>query len=79
MSSVIWVVETLGTFSTLVIKLAASKRNNRPLNGSPIPVRTFITSFACKLPTIPGSTPKTPPSAQLGTIPGGGGLGNKSR
>ena len=34
-----------------------------------------IASSACRLPMIPGSTPNTPPSAQLGTSPGGGGSG----
>ena len=32
--------------------------------------------MACKHPIIPGSTPKTPPSAHEGTKPGGGGDGH---
>ena len=35
----------------------------------------FNISVAWMQPTIPGNTPKTPPSAQLGTMPGGGGSG----
>ena len=30
-------------------------------------------------PMMPGNTPSTPPSAQLGTEPGGGGSGNRQR
>ena len=40
---------------------------------------SFTASMACITPTIPGSTPSTPPSAHDGTIPGGGGSGNKQR
>ena len=37
----------------------------------------LVASVACMLPTIPGSIPNTPASAQLGTSPGFGGSGNK--
>ena len=37
----------------------------------------LTTSVACMRPTIPGRIPRTPPSAQLGTKPGGGGSGYK--
>ena len=33
-----------------------------------------MVSMACMEPMMPGSTPITPPSAQLGTSPGGGRL-----
>ena len=36
---------------------------------------SFIISDACIVPTKPGKIPNTPPSAQLGTKPGGGGSG----
>src|SRR5206468_1422012 len=52
---------------------SASKRSRRPTSGSPIPSRSLIVSFACSEPTMPGSTPSTPPSAQLGASSGGGG------
>ena len=65
-------------FSVLVSKVSASKTKNLPLNGSPTPVITFMTSLACSEPIIPGKTPKTPPSAQLGINPGSGGVGYKS-
>ena len=40
---------------------------------------SFITSIACRVPTVPGNTPKTPPSAHEGTSPGGGGSAYKQR
>jgi hypothetical protein len=40
---------------------------------------SLIASVAWIAPITPGSTPNTPPSAQLGTVPGGGGDGNKHR
>ena len=36
------------------------------MSGSPIPVISLMVSVACTVPTIPGSTPNTPPSAQFG-------------
>ena len=44
-----------------------------------MPMISLIASMACITPMIPGSTPSTPPSAQLGTMPGGGGSGNMQR
>lgn len=40
-----------------------------------MPVAIFIASNAWMQPIIPGTTPKTPPSEQLVTVSGGGGLG----
>ena len=39
----------------------------------------FDGSIACNEPMMPGSTPSTPPSAQEGTKPGGGGCGYRQR
>ena len=47
--------------------------------GLPLPNASFNISVACMQPMMPGSTPSTPPSAQLGTIPGGGGSGYRQR
>ena len=58
---------------------SASNSTSRPISESPAPRISLITSFACSAPMIPGSTPSTPPSAQDGTSPGGGGSGNKQR
>ena len=44
-----------------------------------MPVMIFTASVAWITPMIPGSTPTTPPSAQEGTMPGGGGSGKRSR
>lgn len=44
----------------------ASKVNNLPTRGSPYPTRILRASFACIEPTIPGSTPRTPASPQVG-------------
>src|SRR3569833_2097392 len=41
---------------------SASNRSSRPTSGSPIPAASFSASFACSEPTMPGSTPSTPPS-----------------
>ena len=45
------------------------------MSGSPMPRINLSVSVAWMVPMIPGSTPRTPPSAQLGTSPGGGGSG----
>ena len=52
---------------------SASNRSSRPISGSPMPRMSLIASVAWITPISPGSTPSTPPSAQLGTSPGGGG------
>ena len=57
----------------------ASKISSRPISGSPCPRISFIASTAWMQPTIPGSTPSTPASAQFGTAPGGGGAGKRQR
>jgi hypothetical protein len=52
-------------FSVLVSKVSASKTKNLPLNGSPTPVITFMTSLACSEPlsgrytTINGNSTQT--------------------
>ena len=47
---------------------------SRPDATSPIFNNTLITSVDCKQAITPGKIPKTPPSAQDGTNPGGGGF-----
>ena len=44
-----------------------------------MPVINLIASVAWIVPTMPGKTPKTPASEQLGTSPGGGGVGKRQR
>src|SRR5881398_1632380 len=58
---------------------SASKRSSRPTSGSPIPRQSLSASLACSEPTMPGSTPSTPPSAQLGASSGGGVVDQVSR
>src|SRR5260370_31558576 len=58
---------------------SASNSNKRPTRLSPRPRMSLIVSIAWMDPTIPGSTPSTPPSAQEGTSPGGGGSGERQR
>src|SRR2546425_3127867 len=53
----------------------ASNTRRRPMSVSPLPRRSLIVSIAWIDPTMPGSTPSTPPSAHDGTRPGGGGRG----
>ncbi len=57
----------------------ASYSNNRPLRVLPCFITILTVSVAWMSPIIPGKIPSTPPSAQDGTIPGGGGSGYKSR
>src|SRR5262249_48914304 len=45
----------------------------------PKPTISLITSSAISEPTTPASAPSTPASAQAGTLPGGGGSGNRHR
>ena len=59
--------------------LSASMSSSRELSDSPMPKKCFKASVAWMLPTSPVSAPSTPASAQLGTIPGGGGEGNRQR
>ena len=58
---------------------SACSRRRRAAAGrpasSPPPSSSLIASVAWIVPITPGSTPSTPPSAQLGTRPGGGGSG----
>ena len=49
------------------------------MSGSPAPVISLIVSSAWSDPITPGSTPSTPPSAQFGTRPGGGGWRKRQR
>jgi hypothetical protein len=52
---------------------------SRPTSGSPIPASSLIASLTWIEPMDAQSTPSTPPSAQDGTIPGGGGSGYRQR
>ena len=56
-----------------------SNSRYRPIIGRPMSSRYLMVSKAIMLPMIPGSTPNTPASAQLCTLPGGGGSGNRQR
>ena len=51
----------------------------RPTSEDPNPRINLIVSIAWMDPTIPGSTPSTPASEQLGASSGGGGSGSMSR
>ena len=55
----------------------ASTNNSLLDKVSPILSINLTVSVACILPTIPGSIPRTPASAQLGTSPGFGGVGKR--
>src|SRR5262249_46959444 len=57
----------------------ASIISSRPTSPSPKPTISRITSSAMSEPTTPVSAPRMPASAQAGTVPGGGGSGNKQR
>ena len=52
---------------------------SRPSSGSPMPVSSLIASVTWIEPMLAQSTPSTPPSAQDGTMPGGGGSGYRQR
>ena len=54
---------------------SASCSSTRPSRGSPVPVTSLTASVTMTAPTVAGSMPKTPPSAQLGTSPSGGASG----
>ncbi len=54
---------------------SASISSSRPISGSPMPSTSLSASAACHVPTMPASTPSTPPSAQFGTSSAGGGFG----
>src|SRR6476659_185014 len=58
---------------------SASYSSSRPTSASPIPSASLRASVAWIDPTTPGSTPRTPPSAQLGASSGGGGVGKRQR
>src|ERR1043166_746321 len=57
----------------------ASYRSNRPISSLPLPRMSLTASLAWMLPMVAQMTPSTPPSAQLGTSPGGGGLGEQNK
>ena len=57
----------------------ASTINSRPTSPSPKPTISRITSSAIIEPSTPVSAPRMPASAQAGTVPGGGGSGNRQR
>jgi hypothetical protein len=48
---------------------------SEPTSGSPMPVSSLTASVVWIEPIEAHRTPSTPPSAQLGTMPGGGGSG----
>ena len=50
-----------------------------PTRPSPKPTISRIASIAIIEPSTPASAPSTPASAQVGTVPGGGGSGNRQR
>ena len=58
---------------------SASNSSSLPASDSPVPSSNLSASLACSEPTMPGRTPSTPPSAQLGASSGGGGLGKRQR
>ena len=58
---------------------SASTSKRRPASVVPMPNKILSVSVAWIVPISPGSTPNTPPSAQLGTRPGGGGSRNRQR
>src|SRR5882724_11529313 len=62
----------LRSFSSRNFIPRASKSSKRPMRLSPRPRISLMVSIAWMEPTIPGRTPRTPPSAQQGTRPGGG-------
>ena len=57
----------------------ASQIDSLPSSVTPVPMISFMASMARVEPSIPGSAPSTPASAQLGTEPGCGGTGCRSR
>ena len=65
--------------TSLKSMLRASIRRSLEVRLSPIPIISLSVSTAWMLPTRPVRAPRTPASAQLGTMPGGGGEGNKQR
>src|SRR5215475_950221 len=50
---------------------SASYDSNRPFKGFPIPSSSLMTSVAWIRPMVPGNTPSTPASSQLGASSGG--------
>ena len=57
----------------------ASYVSSRPARLTPMPRISLRTSVACKVPMTPTTAPRTPTSAQLGIVPGGGASGNRQR
>ena len=72
----------LGSRRTLKLRndsSSASYASRRPTSGSPRSSSSLIASSAWIDPMMPGSTPSTPASAQLGASSGGGGSGSRQR
>jgi sulfur-carrier protein adenylyltransferase/sulfurtransferase len=67
------------SFNSWNFILSASNSSSRPTSELPRPMASLRISVAWMQPMMPGSTPNTPPSAQLGTMPGGGGSGYRQR
>ena len=61
--------------------MAASEHQTFEMNcdAHPVDAERCAPGSACSVPMTPGSTPSTPPSAQLGTRPGGGGSRKRQR
>src|SRR5450759_4786324 len=67
------------TLNVRKLSSSASYARRRPISGSPRFRSSLIASSAWIEPTMPGSTPSTPASAQLGASSGGGGSGRRHR
>src|SRR6476620_1406629 len=71
-----------GSLRTVILRYSISSASytmSEPTRGSPIPVISLIASLTWMEPIDAHSTPRTPPSAHDGTMPGGGGSGYRSR
>ncbi len=66
-------------FSSRKVIAMPSWMSSRPNSGVPVPVMSFTASVTMSEPMVPGSAPMTPPAAQLGTSPGAGASGCRSR
>src|SRR5438034_5561877 len=69
----------LRSFNSRNFIWSASNTSNRPISVSSFPSSSLSVSIAWIEPMIPGRTPSTPPSAQDGTSPGGGGWEYRQR
>ena len=73
-------LKTLPMFTPMAIAAVCfAKARSRPWRVSPIPRITLMASMAWSDPMMPGSTPSTPASEQLGASSAGGGSGRRHR